>query len=230
MRSIMWASAAAFLAASVAVLPAKAADLGRPLPAQMPMKAPPAPVLVAPQYDWSGFYVGINGGGGWGRSHSDLTGGIDTSGGLAGGTAGYNVQLGHLVLGLEADIDWSNIGGSSSARDCALGCSVENKWLATGRGRVGYALGSFLPYVTGGVAAGDVSASANGFSGMDSTQVGWAAGAGVEYGITQNLSAKVEYLRTDLGHFNCGLNCGPTPTDNVGFNANVVRGGLNLRF
>ncbi len=228
MRTILWASAAALLAATISTFSAHAADL-RAAPAPMPMKAPP-PVVVAPQYDWSGFYVGINGGGGWGHSHSDLNGGIGTSGAVAGGTAGYNVQLGHLVLGLEGDIDWSNVGGSRSTTNCPAGCTVENKWIGTGRGRVGYAVGSFLPYVTGGVAVGDVKASAPGYAGMDSTQTGWAAGAGVEYGITQNLSAKVEYLRTDLGHFNCGLNCGPTPTDNVGFNSNLVRGGLNLRF
>jgi outer membrane immunogenic protein len=190
-------------------------------------KAPPP---ATPAYDWSGFYLGINGGGGWGGARSDLTGHFGTSGGLAGGTAGYNWQLGRWVLGLEGDIDWSDVGGNSSANNCPAGCSVENKWLGTARGRVGYAFGSWLPYVTGGLAVGDVNAGATGFSGTDSTQTGWAAGAGVEYGVSRNVSAKLEYLRVDLGRFDCGLNCGPTAPDNVGFRANVVRGGINFRF
>lgn len=229
MRRILFASTAALLATSLFTsFSVSAADLPRPV--AMPTKAPVAPVYVAPIYDWSGFYVGINGGGGWGRASTDLTRGFNTSGALAGGTAGYNVQLGQLVLGLEGDFDWSDIGGSSSANNCPAGCSVRDNWLGTGRGRVGYALGGFLPYVTGGVAVGDVKASATGFSGMDSTQTGWTAGAGVEYGITNNWSAKVEYLHVDLGRFNCGFSCGPTATDNVGFRADTVRGGLNLRF
>ena len=226
MRRILLAGAAT-LAASLSMMSANAADLQRPIPNPMPTKAPP---YVAPEYDWTGFYVGINGGGGWGRGFTELSHGFDISGALVGGTAGYNVQLGHLVLGVEGDIDWSDLKGSTSANGCVAGCSVENKWLGTGRGRVGYAFGTFLPYVTGGVAVGDVSASAAGFSGMDSTQVGWTAGGGLEYGLTRNWSAKVEYLHVDLGRFNCGFSCGPTANDDVGFRADTVRGGLNLRF
>ena len=224
MRGILLAGATVALAA---VSAANAADLPRPIPAPMPTKAPP---YVAPVYDWSGFYVGINGGGGWGSAHTDLTGHFGTSGGLAGGTAGYNAQFGSWVLGLEGDMDWSNIGGNSSANNCPGGCSVQDQWLSTVRGRAGYAFGNWLPYVTGGLAVGDVKASAAGFPGMDQTQVGWAAGAGVEYGISQSISAKVEYLRTDLGRFDCGLNCGPTAPDNVSTRSNIVRGGINFRF
>jgi outer membrane immunogenic protein len=223
MRAILLAGAVL-----VSVTSANAADLSRPVPAPMPTKAPPA--FIAPEYDWSGFYVGINGGGGWGSAHTDLTGRFDTSGGMAGGTAGYNAQFGRWVLGLEGDIDWSDIDGNSSARDCPAGCSVQNNWLSTVRGRAGYAFGSWLPYITGGLAVGDVKATATGFPGEDSTQAGWAAGAGLEYGISQNLSAKVEYLRTDLGRFDCGLNCSSTAPDDVGFRANLVRGGINFRF
>ena len=86
-----------FLLASAGVLAmvglANAADLPRP----MYTKAPP---MVAPYYNWTGFYVGINGGGGWGNSAWDTTGGFDTSGGLVGGTIGYNWQMGTWVLGV----------------------------------------------------------------------------------------------------------------------------------
>jgi outer membrane immunogenic protein len=132
-------------------------------------------------------------------------------------------------LGLEGDMDWSNVSGSTSAAGCP-GCSVQNNWLSTARGRVGYAFGHWLPYITGGLAVGDVQASAPGFSGMTNTQVGWAAGAGVEYALSNNWSAKVEYLHVDLGRFDCGGSCGAAGTDNVSFHDNLVRGGFNYRF
>jgi outer membrane immunogenic protein len=222
MRTILLAGAAAVLASVVA---ANAADLQR-APPVMPSKAPP---FVAPPPDWTGFYIGVNGGGGWGRSGSDLGGHMDTSGGVAGGTAGYNAQLGNWVLGVEGDLDWSNIGGTSNAPGC-VGCAIQNNWLGTARGRAGYAFGGFLPYVTGGLAVGDVNATVPGFAGQTNTQVGWAAGAGAEYALTRNWSAKLEYLHVDLGRFDCGVNCGGTPTDNVDFHGNLVRGGINFRF
>jgi outer membrane immunogenic protein len=223
MRNILMAATVA--AALAAPLAATAADL--PRPNAMPTKAPP---FVAPEFIWNGFYVGVNGGGGWGRAWSDQTGHFDTSGGVVGGTVGYNAQLGRWVLGFEGDIDWSNVGGST-ANGCPAGnCSVQNNWLSTARGRVGYAFGSFLPYITGGLAVGDVNASVPGFTGMDATQVGWTAGVGLEYAINQRWSVKAEYLRVDLGRFDCGLSCGPTAPDNVSFRENLVRGGINLHF
>jgi outer membrane immunogenic protein len=204
-------------------LAANAADLQ----AQMPVKAPP---YIAPEYDWNGFYAGINGGGGWGTSRTDLGGRFGTSGGVVGGTAGYNAQIGRWVLGLEGDIDWSNVSGSTTSLGCAAGCSVQNNWLGTARGRAGYAFGSWLPYVTGGLAVGGVNATAAGFNGQTNTQLGWVAGAGVEYGIGGGWSAKLEYLRANLGRFDCGLNCGGTAPDNVNFHDNLIRGGINLHF
>ena len=214
-------SAAALLGVSMS---ANAADLPRQEP--MPTKAP---VYAVPAYIWTGFYAGINGGGGWGSSWSDLTSRFHTSGAVAGGTVGYNSQIGNWVLGVEGDIDWSNISDNTSF-GCVAGCSVQNNWLSTVRGRVGYAFDRFLPYVTGGLAVGDVNATVPGFAGMDSTQVGWAAGAGVEYALTKNWSAKVEYLHVDLGRFDCGASCGAAATDNVSMHDNIVRGGINFRF
>jgi outer membrane immunogenic protein len=189
-----------------------------------------APVYTAPYYNWTGLYVGINGGGAFGRSRWDSTGGFDTSGGMVGGTVGYNWQFGTWVLGLEGDIDWANIKGSKSTVLCPGGCSTENTWLGTARGRLGYAFDRWMPYVTGGAAFGDVQASQPGFTGATNTQVGWAAGAGVEFAIASNWTAKVEYLHYDLGSFNCGVSCNGFISDNVKFNADAVRGGINFRF
>ena len=204
---------------------AGAADLPRrydPVPQQ---RAP----AFTPLYNWTGFYVGINGGGGWGTSSWDSTGDFDVSGGMVGGTVGYNWQTAQWVFGVEVDVDWTNIKGSTTTL-CAAGCQTKNSWLATVRGRVGYSIDRFLPYVTGGLAVGDVRASTPGFPGDEATRAGWTAGGGFEFVIAGNWTAKAEYLYVDLGKFNCGLNCGAAATDNVSFTAHVVRGGVNFRF
>jgi outer membrane immunogenic protein len=203
---------------------AAAADLSRPQPyVKAPAYVPP------PVFTWTGFYLGINGGGGWGRSTWDRTGSFDMSGGLVGVTAGYNWQINQAVFGVEADGDWSGIKGTTTNL-CPLGCTTKTDWLTTFRGRLGYAFDRFLPYVTGGLAAGDFKTSTPGFTGMSQTNVGWTAGIGAEYAFTGNWSAKVEYLHVDLGRFNCGLSCGVTTADNVSYRPDIVRGGINYHF
>jgi outer membrane immunogenic protein len=192
----------------------------------MVTKAPP---YMTQYYNWTGFYVGINGGGGWGTAAWDSTGGYDVSGGLIGGTIGYNWQTGPWVLGIEGDIDWADIKGTTTT-NCGGGCTTQNNWLGTARGRVGYAIDRWMPYLTGGAAFGDVEASHPGFTGMTNTQLGWTIGGGVEFAVMNNLTAKVEYLHYDLGSFQCGMNCNGFVSDNVNFHADVIRGGLNLRF
>jgi outer membrane immunogenic protein len=192
-------------------------------------KAPPP--VMAPAYNWSGFYLGINGGGGWGHSNWDTSSDrIGLSGGLVGGTAGYNWQLGNAVLGIEGDIDWANLKGTNSSTLCPAGCSTSDTWLSTVRGRAGYAFGGVLPYLTGGLALGDIRAATPGFAGASNTSAGWTAGGGIEFGLTGNWSAKAEYLYVDLGRFNCGVSCNGLPTDNVSMHDNVVRAGVNYRF
>ena len=213
------------VAALIVAQSATAADLSvAPL-----YKAPPP--AMAPAYNWSGFYLGINGGGGWGHSNWDTSSDrIGLSGGLVGGTAGYNWQLGNAVLGIEGDIDWANLKGTSSSTLCPAGCSTSDTWLSTVRGRAGYAFGGVLPYLTGGLALGDIRAATPGFAGASNTSAGWTAGAGIEFGLTGNWSAKAEYLYVDLGRFNCGVSCNGLPTDNVSMHDNVVRAGVNYRF
>src|SRR5262245_58503958 len=199
-----------------------------------------------PIYTWTGFYVGINGGGGWGTSKWDGLNSFDVSGGLIGGTVGYNWQFGPAVVGAEGDIDWSGIKGTTTVL-CPGGCETRNKWLATVRGRIGYAFDRFLPYFTGGLAVGDINASLPLTAGLpvrpitptlpvpvspggSITNAGWTVGAGLEVGVVSNVSLKAEYLYVDLGNFNCGLNCGLPPGGNVSFTTNIFRGGANLRF
>ena len=148
---------------------------------------------------------------------------------MVGGTIGYNWQSAQWVFGLEGDINWTNIEGSTNTL-CPAGCRTENSWLATARARVGYAVNRVLPYVTGGLAVGDINASTPGFTGAEDTKIGWTVGGGLEFVIAGNWTAKAEYLYVDLGKFNCGLGCGAFVTDNVSFTTHIARGGVNFRF
>ena len=154
MRSLLLATAGILSLAALAQS-AAAADLSRRYE-----PVPGAPVY-APLYKWTGFYVGLNGGGAWGHSRWDSAGGFDVTGGLLGGTIGYDWQTGPLVFGVESDLDWTHIGGSTTSF-CPLGCKTSNSWLGTVRGRVGYAVDRIMPYVTGGLAFGNIKASTPG--------------------------------------------------------------------
>ena len=211
---------------AVAAGPARAADLPTKAPATMPF------------FSWQGFYVGINGGYGFGRSSwADTvtllsTGKFDVSGGMVGGTVGYNLQLGGgWVLGFEGDVDWSDLK-DSSVINCLGNCQTTNEWLATARGRVGYAFNRFLPYITGGGAFGGIKGTiaAGGGGSLSDTGVGWTGGGGIEYAFAGQWSAKVEYLYVDLGKINCSAACSGANAFDVTFTTNVVRGGVNYRF
>jgi outer membrane immunogenic protein len=201
---------------------ANAADVARRQ--AMPAKAP---VYVAPIYNWTGFYAGINGGYGWGSSEwtngAGSTGSFDVNGGVVGGTIGYNWQMGQTVFGIEGDLDWSGISGST------LGVETKNNWLGTVRGRVGYAFDRIMPYITGGLAVGDVEANAAGFGSETTTNVGWTLGGGAEFALAGPWTAKLEYLYVDLGSGWCGPATCVLGTD-VDFHTNLVRGGINYRF
>ena len=187
--------------ASAVLTPGLAADLSiAPI-----YKAPPLPLT-----SWTGTYVGISGGGAWGSAvvRNDFTGGdqtprFDLSGGIVGATAGTNVQSGNLVLGVEGDISAASKKGSAFEfpPTGAFSNEVRERWLSTFRGRVGYARDNWLFYVTGGGAAANVGTSVTGPPGaMSETHWhwGWTAGGGVEVKVTQDWSAKVEYLYVGL--------------------------------
>lgn len=222
-----------FLLSSVGVIAvaglfgaASAADMSRPRP--IATKAPP----LAPYYNWSGFYAGINGGGDWGTSKwSAPHTRFDVKGGMFGGQLGYNWQFGQFVYGLEGDIDWTDLRGTANLVNCnGLACRTRNDFLSTVRGRVGYAIDRWMPYATGGLAVGNIRATVPGFAGVDKTNAGWTVGAGVEFAIVGNWTAKAEYLHVDLGNTGCGMACGFPAGNNVGLKSEVVRGGINYRF
>jgi outer membrane immunogenic protein len=214
-----------------------AADL--PMPAPVP---PPAYLPVVPAYNWSGFYIGVNGGGAFGNSSwtdpiDGPTGNFNVNGFLVGGTLGANYQIGSWVLGVEGDGDWANINGTTFNASCAVvGCETKTNWLATVRGRVGYAWDRVLFYGTGGAAFTDIQGSAGALPFGSSTQAGWTAGAGVEYAFAPSWTAKVEYLFADFANASCGFgSCGggspATPVNTtISLNENIIRGGVNFKF
>lgn len=192
-----------------------------------------ADVAVEPAaYDWSGPYIGVQAGYGFGDSRHtavQTTGDFAIDGVLGGLTAGWNHQVDDLVFGIEGDISASDIHGIEPDPCEDPGCESEIDWLGTARLRAGFAMDSLLFFASGGLAVGGVSAQiddgAGGFSG-DETQVGWTVGAGAEWGATDNLSFKIEYLFVDLG----SIKYSPDAIE-ADFDENhIIRAGLNWHF
>jgi outer membrane immunogenic protein len=180
-------------------------------------------------YNWTGFYLGIEGGAGWGNAiQSDNlafnSGTYQPNGAFVGGTIGYNWQVGSWVYGLEGDASWADIGATTPGTDVnslshlGLGsttpfgcgglnqhCSTKLESIETARARLGYAFGYVMPYVTGGFAAGTLHGDEgdiglNGAFGSGNTTVyGWTAGAGVEAMILPRWTVKLEGLYTEFG-------------------------------
>ncbi len=204
---------------------ALAADL--PPPVAPPPRAPAVYVPAPPVYNWTGFYLGINGGWGFGKSDWSVpgfsTGNFNVNGGLVGGTLGFNWWADGWVLGVEGDFDGSWMDGKSSL--CApVQCETKSKWLATLRPRIGYAADRVLFYL----AFGDVlvNTTAN-WQSADKT--GWTAGAGVEGAFTDHWTARIEYLFLDLQNANFTPVAAATPVT-VKFNANLIRLGVDYKF
>jgi outer membrane immunogenic protein len=223
--------------------------LAADLPPAPPVKAPAVYVPpVVPVYNWAGVYLGINGGWGWGNGKFTFT---DTAhptgfsstandnGGVVGGTLGVNFQTGAFVFGAEGDWDYSAINTGTTLTICnATGtCQTGNNWLATLRGRAGYAADRVLFYATAGGAFANMQTV---FGGVTTTheQAGWTAGAGIEWAFADNWTAKVEYLFVDIGSgsVNCvnpvctGLNGGNPIPISASLTENIVRAGVNFKF
>ena len=193
---------------------------GTAMAADLPRRSvAPAPYF-AKTFSWTGFYAGLNGGYNFGKFTKSASSAIgDLDGYTIGGTAGYNHQIQQFVVGVESDLDWAKVDGSTGANKGKLNS------LGTIRVRAGYAADRALVYVTGGYAGGSVkvtTASANG----SKWENGYAAGAGLEYSFTDNISAKAEYLYSALGSKNFNASAVTT----AGANVQQVRTGVNYKF
>lgn len=234
--------------------------------ADMATKAAPFVAAPAPVVNWTGLYIGGNAGAGFGQNDWTLNApgipagpltfpSLPMSGFLGGFQGGYNWQSPGgvwgmpVVLGIEGDFDWANLSGSGQ---CTLAgafggfnvnCNVKENWIADVTGRVGFGADKALIYVKGGVAWAN-----NNYSGTllpifvgipvtaSETKVGGLLGAGVEYALTPNWSAKIEYDFIDFGSSTNTLTVGGTVISpallNLGARETVseVKFGINYRF
>lgn len=216
-----------------------------------------APLVATIQpINWSGFYLGINAGGGIANAPSDFSlAGLPITatapnsllGALGGVQAGYNWQSGAIVFGLEADFQLARIKGSIEAPCAVLACTIPIKasyghdvsWFGTARGRVGYAADTWMAYLTGGyvysrlnttaiAATGPVEAVAK----WSDTASGWTVGGGVEIAVSAPWSLKLEYLYADFGRSTITWRPTllPTINDSTHLDLHIVRLGANYRF
>jgi len=246
MKRVLLGAAGLIAALSVAA-PASAADLA----ARPYTKAPPA--MIAAIYDWSGFYVGLNGGGGEARKCWDINNNLgvpvapafregcrDATGGLAGGQIGYRWQSAPWVFGVEAQGDWANFKGSSTSAFFGPLVTDQSKVNAIGlfTGQVGYAWNNVLWYVKGGAAvAGD---KYNGqllgivVDTASETRWGGAVGTGVEVGFAPNWSVALEYDHLFMGsrnvNFTATANGAFSRTDNVKQDMDIGTVRVNYRW
>jgi outer membrane immunogenic protein len=237
LRAYIGGLASAF-GTALAICSAAAADLP-PAPA----RPPTAPVPYAPEaiYNWSGFYIGGHVGAGFANSawSDPFTGANNTfnsgAGFLGGGQVGANLQLNRLVLGVEGDFSWTGLKGSGTD---SLGDTINTntRWTSTVTGRVGAAFDRLLIYSKGGVAfAQDQSSFIDLFANSASNtflRTGWTAGAGLEYALSKNWSAKIEYDYLSFGSQALNFTTPTTPlyTSNASLNVQEIKAGLNFRF
>ncbi len=242
MRRLLVSAALGLVALASA---ARAADLGVAAPTYSPSSAV--------TYNWNGFYLGLEGGGNWGNSQHFFddpsnpaliglaqTAGIDLSGGLFGGTVGYNYQLGPLLLGLEDDMSWTNQRGSAgliAPFNQKETFTTDESWIATLRGRAGIAWNRWLFFGTGGAAlAGEginLCDPIHGCGSQSSVVAGWTAGGGAEFAFSRHWSFKLEYLHADFGSHYYSItpnNGGHFASRQVSLDDNIVRVGLNYKF
>jgi outer membrane immunogenic protein len=166
-------------------------------------------------YNWAGPYIGGN----IGYATGDITNSVASPSGVAGGIqGGYSWQFGQWVVGLEGDIQ------ASGANDTFAAWKFSNPWFGTLRGRGGFAMNNILIYGTGGLAFGNVRAEVLNLTENHSI-AGWTLGAGAEIGITQNWTAKAEYLYVNLNDSQFALTGLPN-----GYQFNVFRLGVNYKF
>jgi outer membrane immunogenic protein len=222
---------------------ASAADL----PARTYTKSPPA--YVAAVYDWSGFYIGVNGGWGgannsWGLQTSGGSipeGGTNANGGTVGGQIGYRWQSGAAVFGVEAQGNWANLTGTNTSLALQnAGLDNHSNLDAFGffTGQIGYAWNNVLLYAKGGAAVTDTKYSdlITGTSAVvatsGDTRWGGVVGAGLEYGFAPNWSAAVEYDHLFMGNNtdNLGGATGLLATDSISQNVDLVTVRLNYKF
>jgi outer membrane immunogenic protein len=228
---------------SALVGPAFAADLPPPMVPQAPSMYYP---MAAPMFTWTGFYVGGNAGAGWNRgSVSDTSGTVFSSSNskstfLGGGQFGANYQFGPpgsgVVVGAEAMFDWLSNNQNTITGTTPLGSAtvtLNNRWLTTATGKLGYAWDRVLLYGKGGFAwvSNGNSINLTGIS-LDSTSWGWTGGLGVEWAFVGNWSVRAEYDYVGIQSQNFGGSSSSFPSYAITTNnrsIQMVTAGINYK-
>jgi outer membrane immunogenic protein len=206
----------------------------------------PAPMPVFVSANWTGFYLGANVGYAWADASLRNSGppgppartvGADSDGVIGGLQAGYDWQMGSLVLGFVADVSLADLKGSFvnvPPPGPPFTATASVNWMATLRARAGMLLTpNFLAYVHGGVAFAGVEGNWVGgpWNGSgDKTRTGWVAGGGLEYKWTQNLSAFTEYSYADFGSYSFANVGGPAVRFDNDIRVQTIKVGFNYRF
>lgn len=234
MRTSLFGLLAGTAALIVAASSAEAADL--------PSRRSPAPVYAAvPVFTWTGFYAGVNAGYGWSTGSSryydpafGYVGSRKKGGFVGGGQVGYNYQLGMFVLGAETDLQYAAVGNKGGSDGAAYYPGSSDGYFGTVRARLGVAFDRALVYGTGGFAYGSVGGNnaydpVLGFRRDRNANGGWTLGAGAEYAVSNNLTAKVEGLYVNLdtkSNYAFGTHFVGRRDTEFG----VVRAGVNYKF
>jgi len=206
----------------------------------------PSALSSVPASNWSGFYLGANAGGGMSYVGTQTLAEIvdqrlvatklnmDRTGAMGGLQAGFALQSGAIVYGLEGDIGFGALRGSLNVATSDRSASAHMKSsitsLGTVRGRVGYAFDNILLYGTGGFATvyhegkavGTTTAGVNTAGALREWVPGWTLGVGSEYALTSNVSLKLEYLNARMSN--------KVLTQSVTHSLNLLRAGVNYRF
>ena len=232
---------AAFMLLATAAVSANAADL--------PVKAAPAPVM-AQVYNWTGLYVGVNGGWGWGQqdpltpfsNRFDRTS-FNINGGMIGGTIGAQIQQGYVVLGIEGDLDWANIKGNGIStptigglvlpgQPITLNIATNTSAVGTARIRAGVAMNNWLFYATGGAAFVKSSANGTSIAGVPCGTLGVLPNCSASSwrpGLAAGLGAEWGFTQNwtaKLEYLYVDVLGTGASTDHI----NIVRAGVNYRF
>jgi outer membrane immunogenic protein len=237
----------------VVAVTSAAAFSGTAMAADMAAKAPvykaPPPVAI---YNWSGFYVGLNGGGGsshecWTITATSLFGPLnppqaegchDATGGTVGGQLGYRWQVTNWVFGLEAQGNWADFSGSNASSQF-FGQTNQTKIDGLGlfTGQIGYAWDRALLYVKGGAAVTDNKYTAIstlppliGIDTANETRWGAAVGVGFEYAFAQNWSLGFEYNHLFMGNNDVSSPTGFLITDHISENVDLFTARVNYKF
>jgi outer membrane immunogenic protein len=234
-RQIILAAAAITVGA---VAPAAAADL----PARAPAAYSKAPAIVDAAYDWSGFYVGINGGGAtssfdWNEDGFGDEGSHKATGGTVGGQVGYRWQMSSLVFGLEAQGNWADFSGSNTSLQTGLLNQTKVDSFALFTGQIGYAWDRTLFYAKGGAAVTDNRYKAIstlpplvGIDTANESRWGATVGAGIEYAFAQNWSLGFECDHLFMGNRDINSATGFLIADHIKEDVDLFTARVNYKF